>query len=289
MKKINLILSGGGVRSYAHLGVYKALMDKGIEIAEIVAISGGSIVAPFMALGKDPNKIIELMKEDKPHKKMVPKWFIPDKFEVLLTQPDTSNVGRWVSSQFLKEEKMRLKEQGKLHIMAVRDAHRLNPIESVDMFQHYGLASSVAASSAINGVFKPHEIDDFKYMDGGHDANLPIFFPFRDQTLPVVAVNLGYAGKAKKTKGRVGQIMHGIEVMQYFKFQNDITLWNRIFGAGRPLIVINPKVYDIRSVDFGINGRQMDSMIQKGYAATQKTIMDEFVKLAERVERSEES
>ena len=52
MKKINLVLSGGGARGLAHIGVIKALKQKGYEIGSISGTSMGALVGGLEAYGK---------------------------------------------------------------------------------------------------------------------------------------------------------------------------------------------------------------------------------------------
>jgi NTE family protein len=52
MKKINLVLSGGGARGFAHIGVIKVLKEKGYEIESISGSSMGALVGGLEAYGK---------------------------------------------------------------------------------------------------------------------------------------------------------------------------------------------------------------------------------------------
>ena len=52
MKKINLVLSGGGARGLAHIGVIKVLKEKGYEISSISGTSMGALVGGLEAYGK---------------------------------------------------------------------------------------------------------------------------------------------------------------------------------------------------------------------------------------------
>ena len=61
--KINLVLSGGGVRGFAHLGVIKALSSYCVEINAISGTSSGAVVGAFMAAGYSPDETLELMKQ----------------------------------------------------------------------------------------------------------------------------------------------------------------------------------------------------------------------------------
>lgn len=67
-----LVLGGGGARGLAHLGVYKALLELGIEIDFVGGTSIGSIMATMVATEWDYDKIVGLAKKrlvlDKPMK-----------------------------------------------------------------------------------------------------------------------------------------------------------------------------------------------------------------------------
>ncbi|MBK7650509.1 MAG: patatin-like phospholipase family protein [Flammeovirgaceae bacterium] len=57
-----LVLSGGGARGIAHIGVLKALEEMGIRFDRISGTSAGAIVGALYANGHTPDKIFELVK-----------------------------------------------------------------------------------------------------------------------------------------------------------------------------------------------------------------------------------
>ena len=59
--KIGIALSGGGVKGAAHIGVLKALNEKGIKIDAIGGTSSGSIVAALYAMGYKPEEMLKLL------------------------------------------------------------------------------------------------------------------------------------------------------------------------------------------------------------------------------------
>ena len=60
-KKIGIVLSGGGIRGIAHLGILKALTNAGIRFSQISGTSAGSIAGAFYAAGIDPEKALEII------------------------------------------------------------------------------------------------------------------------------------------------------------------------------------------------------------------------------------
>ena len=53
-QKVGLVLSGGGVRGMAHIGVIKALEENNIPIDYITGTSAGALVGSMYASGKSP-------------------------------------------------------------------------------------------------------------------------------------------------------------------------------------------------------------------------------------------
>lgn len=56
---VGLALGGGGARGFAHLGVYRALVEQGVPIDVVGGTSQGSIIAANIALGWTPAEAIE--------------------------------------------------------------------------------------------------------------------------------------------------------------------------------------------------------------------------------------
>ena len=274
MKSFNLILSGGGVRSYAHLGVYKYCFEQNIAFNEIVAVSGGSLIAPFIFLRKNPDEVINLFKKDKINRKLFPFWFVPDKFECLFVEPHTFKLGQWLEEQFIEEELEKIQNSRKLHIMATK-----NPVCGIDamytdMLKITDLKNSVASSSAISGIFKEHKVGNCTYIDGGHWNNCPIFFDFENNFLPVLAVNLGYVGLKEKQGGRISKVISGLEINSFARVQEDILRWDFEKSCRKrgDLFVVNPPVWNISSLDFNLKSWQIDDLIEQGYRAAKETL-----------------
>ena len=60
-QKVGLVLSGGGAKGAAHIGVIKALEENGIPIDYITGTSAGAIVGSLYAMGYTPEEMVELM------------------------------------------------------------------------------------------------------------------------------------------------------------------------------------------------------------------------------------
>ncbi|GAB2984149.1 patatin-like phospholipase family protein [Mucilaginibacter puniceus] len=63
MPTIGLVLSGGGARAIAHLGVLQGLDELGIKPNVISGVSAGAIIGALYAAGYSPKQILDLIKE----------------------------------------------------------------------------------------------------------------------------------------------------------------------------------------------------------------------------------
>ena len=63
-QKVGLVLSGGGARGAAHIGVIKALEENNVPIDYITGTSIGAIVGSLYAMGYSPEEMLEFMLSD---------------------------------------------------------------------------------------------------------------------------------------------------------------------------------------------------------------------------------
>ncbi len=58
-----LVLSGGGARGFAHLGVLRALRERGIPVDEVAGCSMGTVIAAAITLGHEGDVLMELAEQ----------------------------------------------------------------------------------------------------------------------------------------------------------------------------------------------------------------------------------
>jgi predicted acylesterase/phospholipase RssA len=58
-----LVLSGGGARGFAHLGVLRALRERGVPVDEVAGCSMGTVVAAAIAQGHEGDTLMELAEQ----------------------------------------------------------------------------------------------------------------------------------------------------------------------------------------------------------------------------------
>lgn len=172
---LGLVLSGGGARGFAHLGVAKALYEKGIKPDIISGVSAGAIAGAFLASGMDPDDIFQLLKEQ-----------------------DFMKISQFKMSKqgFIRLDG--LKKQIKIHIPFKNLEDLPTPLlvavcnlnkARMEYISSGPLADIVQASSSIPVLFSPVKLGDDFYVDGGVLDNLPIK-PVRKICDRIIAVNI---------------------------------------------------------------------------------------------------
>lgn len=158
--EIGLVLSGGGARGIAHLGVMKALNEQGITISRITGTSAGAIAGALFANGYTPEESLKIIESSSFTKYLRPAWN-----RMGLLRIDTAID---LYRQYLPHDRFE-RLQIPLHVAAVD----LNEGD-LDVFESGELIRPVLASCCLPGIFEPMLINKRQYVDGGVLNNLPV-------------------------------------------------------------------------------------------------------------------
>lgn len=183
--KIGLVLSGGGSRGFAHLGVIKALNEKGIKPDIIAGVSAGAIVGAFIASGKSPEDILKLF-----GKKSVFKY-------TKLSLP-IQGLLKLDRLQEIIEKEIPAKKIEDLPIPFYIGISNLNK-GKMEYKSSGPLGLTVLASASIPILFAPIEMNGDFYADGGLMDNIPIS-AIRDKTKKIIVSNISPLNPKTKTK-----------------------------------------------------------------------------------------
>ncbi len=154
-----LVLSGGGARGFAHLGVIQALTECGIHIHRISGVSAGAIAAAFFAAGYSPIDIMGFLNE-----KDYLKYF-------RLTIPNRGLVKNTALYKLMLE--VLPPNIDDLKIPTSITVTELNSGTCIHL-DSGPLARAVLASTSIPVIFQPVVWKKKSYVDGGVMNNLPI-------------------------------------------------------------------------------------------------------------------
>jgi len=171
--KYGLVLSGGGVRGIAHLGVLKALEEKGIRPSEIAGTSAGAIVGAMYAHGYSPDEILHIILKTK-------------FFHAFRPSLSFTGLLRMEALEKILHEYLPV-DFGSLKIPLTIGTTNLKQGKTV-FFSIGQLLKPILASACVPGIFNPVEIDGVKYIDGGILNNLPVE-PLLDKDYAIIGVH----------------------------------------------------------------------------------------------------
>jgi NTE family protein len=157
--KIGLVLSGGGARGIAHLGVLQAFKELDITPHLISGVSAGALAGAFYCAGYKPLEVLEFFK-----KVRINRFFRPLIGRRGLLKLDKAG---FLLHQYLEDDFASLK------IPLVVTATDLQNSELV-YFSQGKIIKPLLASCSIPILFEPVEIEGKLFVDGGILNNLPI-------------------------------------------------------------------------------------------------------------------
>ena len=256
-----LVLSGGGTRGFAHIGVIEVLEEQGIPVVGIVGTSIGSLIGALNASGYNAKALRRAISElDLPAllAENIAPMFTPTgntRKTKMNTVPALSyrRTGKQSGPLGLLEGD-RLFEHFRLlmrNIEATNFDHLPIPYAAVAtdirtgekiVLRSGSLASAMRASMSIPGLFEPWEIDGRLLVDGGLVSNLPVdtareLFP----GLPIVAVDVSdYPTKDRRISNFVDVIDQSLTIVMRRTTEEE---------AARADIIVAPQVQEFSFLD----------------------------------------
>lgn len=158
--RLGIVLSGGGSRGVAQIGVLRALLENQIEPECVAGVSAGAIVGGLYASGYPAAKMLEFFKTIDPFRLIHVSFGKPGLLDPLKLVP--------AFQRYFPEDSFE-KLQRQL-VIAATDLLSGDPT----VFASGELILPILASSAFPMVFSPVEIEGRWYGDGGIVDNFPV-------------------------------------------------------------------------------------------------------------------
>ena len=177
-KNIALVLSGGGARGMAHIGVIEELVKRGYNITSIAGTSIGSVVGGVYAIGK--------MDEYK-------QWVTGlGKLDIIKLMDFALTKGGLIKGEKIFKELGKIIGDTKIEDLSIPFAAIAVDIENHKevVFTSDSLANAIRASVAVPTVITPVKYKNSYLVDGGVLAPLPLKFVKRSKDDILVAVDL---------------------------------------------------------------------------------------------------
>ena len=244
-KAVGLVLSGGGARGLAHVGVVEELRRAGIVIDRVGGTSMGAAIAGLVVLGMDPAEMLAVARRELVARRPFGDVTWPRHGLVRGARLDAS-LCRVFGAARIEDQRMPLFTVSVDLVAAEKVVHRRGSI-----------AEAVALSVRLPGIVPPRRIGDQLHVDGGVLDNLPIGVMAAEGEGPVLGVDIAEPFGA----GAVTALPHIVDTVGRAM---TIGSWRRD-DPGRALAreVIVPDLGDIGLFDF----RRLDDLVERGRAA----------------------
>ena len=275
-----LVLSGGGARGFAHIGVIRALEEVGFYPDVVIGTSMGAIVGVFYSCGMSADEIERYMKSID--------WYS------VLTGPKLRSIKLVAQKMYELPGLFNLKFDDKFNLVFPRNILSIQGIQNI-VFQRIAywefvcggdfdnlfipfravatdiktgrtivldkgsLSRVVAASSAFPLIFAPVKIDSLLLVDGGLTNNVPCDVARSLGADFIIAVDI--TSKIERLSD---------ERLDLFKYMGQTINTLSYYADTKNLlladVLIRPELKDISSTDFD----SIDVLIKRGYLEARK-------------------
>lgn len=264
-----LVLSGGGLKGLAHIGVLQALHDRGLVPNLVVGSSIGSLIgaawASGLPLGEMRDRALDVRRRhvfQVAHTDMALRRLLAP--AIYRPEPLTALITSLVGNRTFRDL------QRRLLINTVDLNAGVQVMWGLPGLQDARVADAVFASCALPGIFPPREINGRFYIDGAVIENLPVRFAAaaaRDQA--VVAVNVAATSVVRpevEKQGFAATYIRGLEMVMQTQIESYLRGWH-----GPPLMLVQPRVEHVSMFSF----EHTPELISEGYRATAEAL-DQF-------------
>lgn len=266
-KRIALVLGGGGLKGFAHIGVLRALSEHGIEPVVIAGTSIGALIgaayAAGVSIGDLAQRAIAVRRRDLfriNHIGMVMERMRNP--SIYLEHPLRALVASVVPDVRFDELAHRLL------VSTVDLARGTQVIWGLRGLRDVSVQQAVYASCALPGFFPPGVVGDRLCVDGGVMDNLPVRIAAHDMDA-VIAVDVGTTdllhAREIATEGFAAIFMRAASTTMHELQIHPLQDWD-----GAPMVLIRPDLANVGWFDFS----QTEFLIQAGYDAATAALRD---------------
>ena len=245
MLHTGVVLSGGGVRGFAHLGLLQALEELNIKPDAISGVSAGAIVGALYAAGHSPQTIRDILKKNS--------YFGWSSFLLNKDGLFSMKALRKVLQAYIPDNSFESLHK-KLFVTATDFANN----EAIT-FSKGSLIDTVIASSSVPAIFEPVKMGDHLLVDGGLLNNFPVE-PLENKCTLLIGCNVNFIPKGLGNGKRIGK-MNLIE--KCFHMAIASVVYSKVEKLD---LFIEPDLHEFGMFDV----TKADLIYETGYQATMK-------------------
>lgn len=264
-RRIALVLGGGGLKGFAHIGVLRALAERDIVPDVYAGTSIGALIAAAHLSGATVDSLAEraeaLKRKD---------LFRLNHFGMLLD--------RMRSPSIYLEEPLREMIASSIPDVKFHDLPKQLLVNTVDLdegarvvwglpgLEDIAVRDAVYSSCALPGFFPPGRVGTRTCIDGGVVDNLPVSVAAHFADI-IIAVDVGSSDASQATRAE-GQgfatiYMRAATMMMHALQQFPLERWQ-----GPPMVLIRPRVNDANWLSFTDTANN----IEQGYIAAMNAL-----------------
>jgi NTE family protein len=259
-RKIALVLGGGGLKGFAHIGVLRALEERGIEPEVLAGTSIGSLISAAKAGGMSITEMAERARNLK-RKDL----FRLNRIAMVLERTRAPSIYQSAPLRDLCASVLRdvtFEELSTRLLVNTVDLQRGSPVVwGLPGLRDVSVIDAVYASCALPGFYPPGDVGGRACVDGGVVDNLPTGVASQGMDA-VIAVDTGSSYLVKKEDiarhGFTAIYMRAATTMMHALQLHPLERW-----SGPPMILIRPRVNHIGWFSF----THADDLIEAGYNA----------------------
>jgi NTE family protein len=263
--RVALVLGGGGLKGFAHIGVFRALRELGIEPTVVAGTSIGALIGAAYVRGMPPTEMADRARGLKRRD-----LFRLNRMGMLLE--------RQHSPAIYLEEPLRQVVESVVTPIRFDELKKTLLVNTVDLergsqvvwglpgLRDVSVVDAVYASCALPGFYPPGTIGGRLCVDGGVIDNLPVSIAGLGMDA-VIAVDTGSSDLEPEhdiaTAGFASIYMRAASTMMHALQLAPFATWTR-----PPMILIRPKVSHIGWFSF----TRTDELLEAGYVAAMEAL-----------------
>jgi NTE family protein len=263
--QFNLVLGGGGLKGLTHIGVLRALEERGLTPHAVIGCSMGALVAAAWACRMPVSEM-----EERALKVVRTDVFRIAHFDMALK--------RMLSPAIYRREPLDHLIRSLVGDVTFRDLTRRLVVGTVDLnsgrqvlwglpgLRDARVADAVFASCALPGILPPRAILGRYCIDGAVLENLPVRAALAISRAPIIAVDVGgtrVERKGVERKGFVTTYSRGLEIVMQTLAAEHLQDW-----TDPPVVLVRPRVERVSMFAFN----RTPFLLEEGYRAMTKAL-----------------